>query len=255
MKIRYLNTENKIKNTRIVWLIIGLVIFVILAVGLVALYQRVQKQKILLAAQATRLETMMKELHHRVKNNLQIVSSLLNMQTYKMRDEESINALKASGQRVQAMSLIHQRLYKTDELTAVNLREYITDLAESLLQSYGYTLSNFDLQIEVEQELIDVDTALPIGLIINELITNAMKYAYAHVPHPALNISLTNQGHTMCLKVKDNGEDFNEVSWSQSKGSFGKQLIVSLCRQLRAKQSVIVNKGTEFKIIIPQKAA
>ena len=255
LKIQYLNTENEIKNTRIIWLITGLFIFAILAVSLVALYQRVQKQKVLLAAQATRLEVMMKELHHRVKNNLQIVSSLLNMQTYKMRDEESMNALKASGQRVRAMSLIHQRLYKTDELTAVNLREYITDLAESLLQSYGYTHNNFDLQVEVQQELIEVDTALPIGLIINELITNAMKYAYEHVAHPALHISLTNQGSTMSLKVKDNGEDFNELSWNQNKGSFGKQLITSLCRQLRAKQSVIVNNGTEFNIVIPQKAA
>ena len=255
LQIQHLNTENRIKNTRIVWLVAGLAIVAILAMGLIALYRRVQHQKILLAAQATRLEVMMKELHHRVKNNLQIVSSLLNMQTYKLHDEESINALKASGQRVQAMSLIHQRLYKKDELTAVNLREYITDLSESLLESYGYSHSNFDLQVTVEQELMDVDTAMPIGLIVNELITNAMKYAYRHVAHPALQVALTNNGSSICLTVKDNGEDFNEISWQQSKGSFGKQLITSLCRQLRAKQSVSVHQGTEFRIIIPQKAA
>lgn len=255
LQIRYLNAENKIKNTRIIWLVAGVAIFAILAVSLVALYQRVQKQKVLLAAQATRLEVMMKELHHRVKNNLQIVSSLLNMQTYKLRDEESINALKASGQRVQAMSLIHQRLYKKEELTAVNLKEYIGDLAESLMQSYGYNTNNFNLQLDVQQELMDVDTALPIGLIINELITNAMKYAYKNVTHPSLYIALANQGNSIYLKVKDNGKDFNEVEWQQSKGSFGKQLITSLCRQLRAKQSVVVHEGTEFNIIIPQKAA
>lgn len=256
LQIQYLNAENKIKNTKIIWLISGLVLFGVLAVCLVVLYRRVQHQKLLLGAQATRLEVMMKELHHRVKNNLQIVSSLLNMQTYRLQDEESISALKASGQRVQAMSLIHQRLYKKDELTAVNLREYITDLSESLMQSYGYTHDNFDLQMQVEQELMDVDTAMPIGLIVNELITNAMKYAYKQVDHPALKIAITNEGSTaICLKVKDNGENFNEAEWQKSKGSFGKQLITSLCRQLRAKQSVIVKGGTEFNITIPYKAA
>lgn len=253
--IRLLHTENQVKNTRIAWLISGLVVVGALAIVLVALYRRVQHQKVQLAAQATRLAVMMKELHHRVKNNLQIVSSLLNMQTYKLHDEESISALKTSGERVQAMSLIHQRLYKKDELTAVNLKEYITDLAESLMQSYGYNHQNFELQVSVEQELMDVDTALPIGLIVNELITNSLKYAYARVEQPALHVSLTSQGSSIRLSVKDNGQDFSEAKWQQGKGSFGKQLIVSLCRQLRAKQTVNTADGTEFVINIPLKAA
>ncbi len=253
--IRLLHAENEVKSSRIIWLVVGLVLIGALAIGLIALYRRVQHQKVLLTAQATRLEVMMKELHHRVKNNLQIVSSLLNMQTYKLQDEESISALKTSGERVQAMSLIHQRLYSKDELTAVNLKEYITDLAESLMQSYGYSHQNFELQVQVEQELMDVDTALPIGLIVNELITNSLKYAYAKVEHPTLHISLTDQGSSIRLSVKDNGQDFSLAKWQQGKGSFGKQLIVSLCRQLRAKQTVDTSNGTEFVINIPLKAA
>ncbi|RZK34670.1 MAG: sensor histidine kinase [Hymenobacter sp.] len=253
--IQLLNAENQVSNTRIAWLVSGLIVVGALAIGLIALYRRVQHQKAQLAAQATRLEVMMKELHHRVKNNLQIVSSLLNMQTYKLQDEESISALKTSGERVQAMSLIHQRLYSKDELTAVNLKEYLTDLAESLMQSYGYSHQNFELQVAVDQELMDVDTALPIGLIVNELITNALKYAYANVMHPTLQVMLTGQGSSIRLSVKDNGQEFNIAKWQQGKSSFGKQLIVSLCRQLRAKQTVDTTNGTEFVIQIPLKAA
>ncbi len=108
----------------------------------------------------------MKELHHRVKNNLQIVSSLLSLQTYKVQDEEAVLVLKESQQRVQAMSFIHQRLYKTESLTAVNMKEYLTDLAESLVSSYGYNRDDFDLHIAVDKEMLDIDKALPIGLII-----------------------------------------------------------------------------------------
>ena len=253
--IHLLNAEQRVSNTRIAWLISGLAVVGALAVGLIALYRRVQHQKVQLAAQATRLEVMMKELHHRVKNNLQIVSSLLNMQTYKLHDEESISALKTSGERVQAMSLIHQRLYSKDELTAVNLKEYLTDLAESLMQSYGYSHQNFELQMQVDHELMDVDTALPIGLIVNELVTNSLKYAYTRVEHPTLQVSVTSEGSSVWLSVKDNGRDFSMVTWQQGKKSFGKQLIVSLCRQLRAKQTVDTSNGTEFIIQIPVKAA
>src|SRR5690606_13432240 len=116
---------NAIKNKQIQYLVGGLVLFGLLAAAMVLLYRRVNKQKELITRQTKQLEVMMKELHHRVKNNLQIVSSLLSLQTYRLKDEESIAAIRESQQRVQAMSFIHQRLYKTDQLTSVNIREYI----------------------------------------------------------------------------------------------------------------------------------
>nr|WP_236065428.1 sensor histidine kinase [Niastella soli] len=197
----------------------------------------------------------MKELHHRVKNNLQIVSSLLSLQTYKVQDEEAVLVLKESQQRVQAMSFIHQRLYKTESLTAVNMKEYLTDLAESLVSSYGYTNDDFDLYISVEKEMLDIDKALPIGLIINELATNALKYAYKEVHRPSLNINITEEDTKLVCIIKDNGIGIDEQQWKQQKKSFGKQLITALCKQLRAQQSLVVSAGTEFIITIPKQVA
>jgi two-component sensor histidine kinase len=255
LKIHELNNENAVKNKRIIALFSVLLVFIALAVSLALLYRRVQQQKKLLAAQSKRLELMMKELHHRVKNNLQIVSSLLSLQTYKLKDEGTVSVLRESQQRVQAMSLIHQRLYKKDELTSVNLKEYITDLIESLLSTYGYDKDDFNLQIRIEHEMMDIDKALPIGLIVNELVTNVFKYAYAAIPNPSLLVSLSEKDNEWHLSVKDNGIGIDEAYWKQKKDSFGKQLVSALCRQLRAKQELIVDDGTEFILTIPKKAA
>jgi two-component sensor histidine kinase len=251
-EIERLGTVNVIKNRQIRYLVGGLVLFGLLAGAMIWLYRRVNHQKHLITHQSQQMEVMMKELHHRVKNNLQIVSSLLSLQTYRMKDEESIAAIRESQQRVQAMSFIHQRLYKTDELTTVNVREYITDLTESLLASYGYDRGQFDLQITVENEMLDVDKALPIGLIVNEIVTNAFKYAYQNVKQPSLHITCTEKGNDINLTIKDNGTGLDEKIWKQSGGSFGKQLVTTLCRQLRAKQSLEVNNGTRFQFVIPK---
>jgi len=200
------------------------------------------------------LNYLMKELHHRVKNNLQIVSSLLSLQTYKVQDEGAVLVLKESQQRVQAMSFIHQRLYKTETLTAVNMKEYLTDLAESLVSSYGFNRDDFDLYIKVEKEMMDIDKALPIGLIINEIVTNSLKYAYGNVNQPSLHISLTDEDTKLICDIKDNGIGINEQQWKQKGNSFGKQLITALCKQLRAQQTLVVDEGTRFTITIPKAA-
>jgi len=250
-EIQSLNTINSNKNKEISYLGIGLALFALLAVTLLLLYRRVTKQKMLITQQSKQMETMMKELHHRVKNNLQIVSSLLSLQSYKLNDEEAIAAIRQSQQRVQAMSFIHQRLYKTEDLASVNIKEYITDLAESLMASYGYSHNNFDLKIFSDVELLDVDKALPLGLIINEIVTNAFKYAYKDVEQPLLQILLTGKENNLVLSIKDNGKEWNESNWKQEGGSFGRQLVSSLCRQLRARQELTMNNGTVFTFIIP----
>jgi len=254
-EIRRLHTESLVKNRQIVFLVSALLLFVLLAVCLVLLYYRIRKQRQQIAGQSKELEVMMKELHHRVKNNLQIVSSLLSLQTYKVQDEEAVLVLKESQQRVQAMSFIHQRLYKTESLTAVNMKEYLTDLAESLVSSYGFNRDDFDLHIMVEKEMLDIDKALPIGLIINELMTNALKYAYSTIHRPALHLILTEEDSKLVCTIKDNGTGIDEQQWKTKKNSFGKQLITALCKQLRAQQSLVVNAGTQFTITIPKQVA
>ena len=254
-EINRLQTESGNKNKRISILIAAVALFALLAGGLLWLYQRVKKQRQQITEQSGRLEVMMKELHHRVKNNLQIVSSLLSLQAYKLQDAEAISVLRESQLRVQAMSFIHQRHYKKDALTAVNMREYLTDLAESLLSSYGYHRDDFDLQVTVTKEMLDIDKALPIGLIINEMVTNALKYAYPSVARPGLTIMLTENTHHLVCLVKDNGIGMDENSWKQKNSSFGRQLISALCKQLRAEQTLVVSGGTQFTITIPKQAA
>lgn len=255
LEITRLHTEASARNKQIVMLVAALAIFALLIAFMGWLYHRNRKQRQEITAQSKKLEIMMKELHHRVKNNLQIVSSLLSLQTYKVQDEEAVLVLKESQQRVQAMSFIHQRLYKTESLTAVNMKEYLTDLAESLVSSYGYNRDDFDLHISVEKEMIDIDKALPIGLIINELVTNSLKYAYGNIHRPLLNITLRQEEAKLVCTIKDNGIGIDEQQWKQKKNSFGKQLITALCKQLRAQQTLVVNEGTEFTITIPQIAA
>lgn len=255
LEIERLQVEGNTKNKRITILVIGMVLLAAFVGCMIWLYQRVKKQRQQIAEQSTRLEVMMKELHHRVKNNLQIVSSLLSLQTNKLTDEGAISVLKESQLRVQAMSFIHQRLYKTDTLTSVNMKEYLTDLAESLVASFGYDRDGFDLAIVVEKELMDIDKALPTGLIINEMVTNSLKYAYQSVNRPALTIALKEDNGHIIVSVKDNGRGIDMEAWKQTSGSFGKQLITALCKQLRAKQSLVVDGGTEFTITIPAQAA
>jgi two-component sensor histidine kinase len=254
-QIQKLQLEGSAKNRRITLLVIGVFLFAGIAICMIWLYRRVKKQGQLIATQSKNLEMMMKELHHRVKNNLQIVSSLLSLQTYKVQDEGAVSVLRESQQRVQAMSFIHQRLYKKEELTAVNMKEYLTDLAESLLSSYGFDRDHFDLQIKIDREMMDIDKALPIGLIINEMITNSLKYAYRDIQHPSLLISVTEDTHHMIFVIKDNGIGINEEAWKQKSNSFGKQLIGALCKQMRAKQTLVINEGTEFTITIPRQVA
>ncbi|TDW96165.1 two-component sensor histidine kinase [Dinghuibacter silviterrae] len=254
-EIGRLRTERSAQNKEIVSLIATALLLGGLAAWMITLYNRVRKQGRQIAEQSTRLEVMMKELHHRVKNNLQVVSSLLSLQSYDVQDERASAALRESRQRVEAMSLIHQRLYNRDALTTVNLQEYLSDLAESLLASYGFERDTFDLDVSVHPEWLDVDKALPIGLIINEMVTNALKYAYPGIARPSLQIRITEEPLRLVCQVRDNGVGIDLDRWKQKTSSFGKQLITALCKQLRAEQTLVVDGGTAFTLTIPKQAA
>ncbi len=152
----------------------------------------------------------MKELHHRVKNNLQIVSSLLNLQSARIEDPQAQKALMEGQHRIEAMSLIHQKLYQTQTTSRVNIQEFIAELSENLIHAYGYKAHNFNLQLQVAVKELEADIAIPVGLILNEVVTNAFKYAYKNVSDPALHISLQEQANKLQLTIGDNGRELTD---------------------------------------------
>ncbi|GAB3510792.1 hypothetical protein GCM10027341_49620 [Spirosoma knui] len=237
----------------------SLVLMTLLLGGLYWFYRRLQKSRTKIQQQADQLALMMRELHHRVKNNLAIVSSLLKLQSNRLDDENAVQAVRVGQQRVEAMSLIHQRLYQTDSVTTVNMREYLADLAESLMLAYNYQPSEFDLQLNIEQQDMDVDMAMPLGLIVNELVTNAFKYAYTNVvsQRPLLRIDLRRQTSapqpTIILEVQDNGPGIDQADWQRkgAKASFGKRLIASLSEQLEGEFELLKQNGTLFRLQMP----
>lgn len=250
-RIFQLDKMNQSKSQGL-WLAGGLITLFAALIG-ISVFQnrRLRKQKAQITEQSNRLQWMMKELHHRVKNNLQIVSSLLNLQTYRLKDEETVSAIKESQLRVQAMSLIHQRLYQIDDVSLVNFKLYLNDLVETLMRSYGYGADDFDLLILVDKELMDVDTVMPMGLLVNEIITNSFKYAYKEVARPLLHIRLSANDQQLLLDISDNGPGLSTATGIANTQGFGKKLIAALSKQLKATYTVNSKRGTHYQFIIP----
>lgn len=216
-------------------------------------YKKIKENRSQIQKQSDDLKLMMKELHHRVKNNLAIVSSLLKIQSSKMEDEKAVLAVRQGQQRVEAMSLIHQRLYQNDKVSTINIKEYISDLVDSLMNAYGHEVDNFDVQLNVEQEEMDVDLAISLGLIINELLTNSFKYAYAEAVHPSLKIMLKNKVG-LSLEIQDNGPGLDMERWNRAKDSFGKKLIAGLTKQIGGAFTIENQNGTYCRLYIsPEK--
>ena len=253
-KIKELDKQNHTQQTQLIWAISGFTVLLISLIGGFYLYRKLNQNKLKVEEQSQQLTTLMKELHHRVKNNLAIVSSLLSMQSNRLEDKNAAKAVREGQMRVQAMSLIHQRLYKTDDVSTVNIKDYFTELAEGLMQAYGHTPDDFELNIEVENPALDVDLAIPLGLIVNELMTNSFKYAYEGIERPSLNIYLKND-KAITLKIQDNGIGIDEKLVSQKSNSFGQKLIKGLSKQLKGTYRFENNQGTYFELNIPKVAA
>ena len=253
-QIKDLDKANETQRNQLIWAIIGLSVLAGLLGLSIFLYRKLQSKNHKIEEQSSQLSRLMKELHHRVKNNLAIVSSLLMMQSSRLKDESAIKAVKEGQMRVDAMSLIHQRLYLTENVSSLNIKTYLTELAESLMKAYGYSADNFDLQVNVENPELDVDLAIPIGLIVNELVTNSMKYAYEGIKKPSLTINFKNTKN-ITLQVQDNGIGFDEKLMDKKINSFGKKLIAGLSKQVKGEFKFENQDGTHFELVILKMAA
>lgn len=263
LEITRLDEENALKDKQFWWVMTGAGVMLVLFGIAVWQYKLIKEvnhelestnrlvwtRNKQISEQTEQLKNLMKELHHRVKNNLAIISSLLRLQSTRLEDEGAVKAVREGQQRVEAMSLIHQKLYESDNITKVNMREYINELVQGLLHAYGYRIDDFDLKIDIAAIELDVELAVPLGLILNEIITNSFKHAFDQIDNPQLSIILNEKEH-LHLEIKDNGPGIDMNVWHRPAGSFGKRLIVMLSEQIGAILNVRNNNGTQFDLVM-----
>ncbi|MUG96414.1 PAS domain S-box protein [Scytonema sp. UIC 10036] len=198
-------------------------------------------------------ETLLKEIHHRVKNNLQIISSLLRMQSRRARDESTMVLFQESQNRVQSMALIHEHLYQSPEISQIDFGEYIRSLTDNLFRCYGISQKAILLKIETGGIKLNLDTAIPCGLLINELVSNSLKYAFPKGRRGEIAICLVSAtDNTITLTVSDTGIGIPEsLDWNNT-NSLGLRIVHNLTRQLKGTLTLERNHGTAFHITFSQ---
>ncbi|MCW5518915.1 hypothetical protein J1N09_03635 [Aureitalea sp. L0-47] len=229
--------EQQAASKRLLYWILGSV-FVVLVIVIFFLVKnrnknrKLAKQKQLLEATVDEKNVLLKETHHRVKNSFQIVSSLLYLQSENVKDEAAQRAIQEAQNRVRSMVLIHQKLYNKDQLVGIDTREYFNDLTEEIFSSHTDNEKPIAFDLDVESMTLDIESITPIGLILNELITNVLKHAFNDIDTDRkMDISFNKQGEELVLQVTDNGKGMpDEVRES----SFGIKLMKALAKKLKA---------------------
>lgn len=192
-------------------------------------------------------EVMLKEIHHRVKNNLQIISSILNLQSSFVDDENTLEILQESRNRIRSMAIIHENLYRTEDFSSINFADYLVNLVTNLIASYRIQeVINLDSDVD-EIDLI-LDQAIPCGLLVNELITNSLKYAWNKTEVGTIRMELKQSGSRVTLIIADDGSGLPDNFEDMSSDTLGLQLVVTLVEQLDGELTVNVKNGTEYLI-------
>jgi len=206
-----------------------------------------------IAASLKEKEVLLREIHHRVKNNMQIISSLLRLQS-RIYEDESIRSLFQSSQdRIKSMALIHESLYRSSDLAQIDFHKYVSSLATHLRYLYKEGAGNITLDIDVANTLLDINQAVPLGLILNELISNALKHAFPHNSGGRIRIRMQPEKEkTYQLTVSDNGIGFPGKLDFRNTDSLGMQLVTDLTRQIRGALRMENDAGTRFTILFPQ---
>jgi PAS domain S-box-containing protein len=194
-------------------------------------------------------EVMLREIHHRVKNNLQVISSLLNLQSAQEQNPEVIEALKESRGRVRSMALVHEELYRSNDLADIAMERYIQKLTANLFLAYQSARTHVALDIEVRDVYLPVDTAVPCGLIINELVSNSLKHAFHGREEGRIVIRFDHRGPKYTLGVSDDGVGLPQGLDIEQTDSLGLQLVSTLSKQLRGVIEVDCSSGTTFTLI------
>jgi two-component sensor histidine kinase len=264
LQINLLTQEKKLaykQNQQIIFIVALLIVLILLALSfrnyklkqksnnqLALLNIDLESKNLLLDKKNAENELLLKEIHHRVKNNLEVVSSLLALQSEQIDDPNTKEAITEGQNRVNSIGIVHQKLYQGDNLGTIEMKDYFLSLSESILYSYGEK-ERIELKIIMKKLDLIIDTAIPLGLIINELMTNSIKYAFTKGEKGTITIKLEKQNNILHLEVSDNGIGKSDIT--QGTG-FGRQLISLLTLQLNGTMKEIIQNGTtiifDFKL-------
>jgi PAS domain S-box-containing protein len=192
-------------------------------------------------------EALLREIHHRVKNNLQIISSLLNLQSNYVEDDFK-DILLVTQSRIKAMAMIHSKLYNSNDLTHIHIKNYIENFVSDLFYLYDIDKKIISLNTDIEDLEMGIDTAIPLGLIINELVNNILKHAFPNNQRGNILISLKTVDNEFILKISDNGVGLPENIKPDDTETLGLQLVNNLVEQIEGSIEISRNGGTEFKI-------
>lgn len=216
------------------------------------LITEIRNQQILIEKSLKEKDILLKEIHHRVKNNLAIVSGLLELQVQSIKDEGTIAALKDSQNRIQSIALVHQQLYQFESFDEIHLDLYLNDLISGLKKTLDSSRT-IDFKIESDHIKISIEYAIPCSLILNEVVINAYKHAFINVSNPTINISVKQKDNNVELEVCDNGIGFSKKDSSKEKSSLGSTLIEILTQQIYGNYNYSDNSesGTCFKLTFP----
>lgn len=194
-------------------------------------------------------ELLLKEIHHRVKNNLMVIFSLLNLQSQYIKDKDDYQMLLECQNRTKSMALIHERLYRSDNLKSIDFSDYVKSLSKDLLRTYSVDQSRVKLNMELERVDLDVNVSIPLGLIVNELISNSLKYAFPD-GEGEINLTIKSIGNDKVLKVSDNGVGIPEDIDFKNADTLGFQLINNLTKQIDGEIHLDQSVSTTFTITL-----
>lgn len=261
-EIEILKRENEIQDLQLARnriLIISFTIGLVLALISVVLYARtnrerkkalelLQRQNQSIKKQKEEKEVLLKEIHHRVKNNLQVINSLIRLQCAYTDDQEALDLFDECQNRIISMALIHEKMYEAHDLSNINIKEYIKELAENLLRSYRLN-QRINLDIDVQLETMTLDTLIPLGLLLNELISNSLKHAFVDRDEGTITaVMRRNEAGLFELEVGDDGVGLPEDFSFNNAHTLGMELVVTLTSQLDGKVERIEKPGTHFRI-------
>ncbi|GAA5520865.1 hypothetical protein Asal01_00798 [Fodinibius salicampi] len=233
------------------WGSMGLLLVLLVIGWIISLRSSVKNKTEDLQESLNDKEILLKEIHHRIKNNLAIMSGLFELQLEGVENAETQKVLRDSQSRLKSMALVHDKLYRTSTLTDIEMSQYITELVRSLRNTFAGTNQEIDLEFDLDDISLDIDQAIPCGLLINEIVVNAFKHAFNNKKTGVINISLKRQGETIQLVIADNGEGIPDDIDLENRSSLGMMLIDTFKKQLEATMEITNTNGTRYSISFP----